>query len=193
LSRSEAVADARQKNSQLDAANAALTESRESLRLILDSTAEAIFGSTWKTGVPSEQRCLDLLGYTDQADIIGKEIHKTIHSLRPENTPLPIAECNIVNTYTKGAAAHSENEVFVRRDASTLEVEYYPTLSTKTATCRRRRHVCGQFAKKAAAEADEYYGSHDSLTGLMNRRHFYQELSRADIKDNLPVSSSWPI
>ncbi len=190
LSRSEAVADARQKNSQLDAANAALTESRESLRLILDSTAEAIFGVDMENRCTfCNQRCLDLLGYTDQADIIGKEIHKTIHSLRPENTPLPIAECNIVNTYTKGVAAHSENEVFVRSDASTLEVEYYSYPQYKDG---RLIGAVVTFAdnsqKKLQQKQIEYYGSHDSLTGLMNRRHFYQELSRADIKDNLPVS-----
>jgi diguanylate cyclase (GGDEF)-like protein/PAS domain S-box-containing protein/putative nucleotidyltransferase with HDIG domain len=190
LSRSEAAQDARLKNSQLDAANAALMESRESLRLILDSTAEAIFGVDMENRCTfCNKKCLDLLGYADRADIIGKEIHELIHSRRQDNTPLPIEECNIVNTYRRGAAAHSDKEVFTRSDSTCLEVEYYSYPQYKDGILVGAVVTFGDNAqKKLQQQQIEYYGSHDSLTGLMNRRHFHLELSRADTQDNLPIS-----
>jgi PAS domain S-box-containing protein len=167
-------------------------ESRENLRLILDSTAEAIFGVDMENRCTfCNKKCLDLLGYTDQADMIGKAIHKTIHSRRPDNTPLPITQCNIVNTYIKGAAAHCENEVFVRSDLTSLEVEYYSYPQFKDGILVGAVVTFADNSQKRQRQQQiEYYGSHDSLTGLKNRRHFYLELSRADTQDNLPSRSS---
>ncbi len=190
LSRSEAVSDARQKNSALDKANTALKENREHLRRILDSTAEAIFGIDMDNKCTfCNKRCLELLGYAARTDIVGKDIHELIHSRQKDKTPLLKSACNIIRTYTERAAAHSDTEVFWRSDGTSLDVEYYSHPQYKDGELNGAVVTFkDNTLKKKNALQMEYFSSHDVLTGLMNRHHFETQLRRADTKENLPIS-----
>jgi membrane-associated HD superfamily phosphohydrolase len=57
-SRDEAVTAVCNKNRELEEANSALRGNKEQLRLILDSTAEAIFALIWLAGAPSAIRAV---------------------------------------------------------------------------------------------------------------------------------------
>ena len=68
----------------------ALRDSEEQVRLLLDSTSEAI------RGVDLDGRCtfcntacLRLLGYSDTRDLLGKNLHGQIHHSRADGTPYP--------------------------------------------------------------------------------------------------------
>ena len=69
-------------------------ESEERLRLLLESTAEAIYG------IDSEGKCtfcnpacLQMLGYKKAEDLIGKNMHALCHHTRSDGSPYPVAEC----------------------------------------------------------------------------------------------------
>jgi len=129
----EAVADALASLLRRDRAEAALAENRNRLgesesriRLLLDSTAEAIFGVDIGERCTFVNRaCLDLLGYTRPEALLGRPIHELIHHHRPDGTPYPAAECKAMPAQLRGSRVHVEDEVFWRRDGSPLPVEYW--------------------------------------------------------------------
>jgi two-component system sensor histidine kinase/response regulator len=107
-------------------AQEALHESEGRIRLLLDSTAEAIFG------IDRDGKCtfcnpatLRLLGYEKGDALLGKFAHDVMHHTRADGTPYPIEECQIVESRRTGAGIHSYNEVFWRADGTSFPVEYW--------------------------------------------------------------------
>lgn len=103
-----------------------LRESEERVRLILDSTAEGIFGCD------SEGTCLFcnraaalLLGYDDPAELLGRNMHQLEHHSRADGTPYPIEECPIYVGFQKGACVHRDDEVYWRKDGTSFPVEFW--------------------------------------------------------------------
>lgn len=186
----EAISAALTKNRELKEANKALAENKNHLRLILDSTAEAIFGVDMENKCTfCNACCLDILGMKNEAEIIGKDVHNLIHSKRIDGSPLPRTECNIIRTCMEGMAIHSEDEVFWRPDGTSFSVEYNSFPQYKDG------EVIGAVVtfidntlKKMHEQKIAYYSSHDSLTGLLNRSYFESMLRNLDNKKNLPIS-----
>ena len=103
----------------------ALKESREQIRLLLDSTGEAIYGlDTEGCCTFVNNSCLKLLGYNDANQLIGKKMHDSIHYKHSNNTPYPEAECKIHQAFLHGKRTHIDNEVFWKSDGSCFPVEY---------------------------------------------------------------------
>jgi PAS domain S-box-containing protein len=107
-------------------AQEALHESEGRIRLLLDSTAEAIYG------IDREGRCtfcnpatLRLLGHEKGDALLGKEMHGAIHHSHPDGTPYPAADCQIFNSLRRGEGFHSDDEVFWRADGTSFPVEYW--------------------------------------------------------------------
>ncbi len=189
-SRREAVESVFNKNRELEEANLALHESRERLCLILDSTAEAIFGIDLECRCTfCNTSCLELLGLDDKNELLGTDMHELLHHSKRDGTPLPRQACHIIRTCIKGAASHAEDEVFWRVNGTSFDVEYnsYPqykdgelvgaVVTFKDNTIKRMQE-----------QQIEYFSSHDTLTGLFNRNHFEHLVKKADIKSNLPIS-----
>jgi two-component system, chemotaxis family, CheB/CheR fusion protein len=100
-------------------------ERQELVRLLLDSTAEAIYGLDLNGRCSFCNRaCATLLGYDDPRELIGEDMHALHHYLHPDGTPYPAHECPIQTTVRQGASVHRSDEVFVRSDGSTFSVEY---------------------------------------------------------------------
>jgi PAS domain S-box-containing protein len=104
----------------------ALRQSEDQLRLILDSTAEAIFG------IDRECRCtfcnpatLRLLGYERVSDLLGRNMHSLMHHSRASGEPFPVAECRVLDVFRTGSGIHVDDEVFWRSDATSFPVEYW--------------------------------------------------------------------
>ena len=103
-----------------------LRASDEQVRLLLDSTGEAV------CGIDPEGRCtffnaacLRLLGYPDRADLLGRELHWLVHHTRPDGAPFPREACRILCACRRGEEAHAEDEVFWRGDGTSFPVEYW--------------------------------------------------------------------
>ena len=103
----------------------ALGQSEETTRLLLDSTAEAIYG----VGMQGEctfanPSCLRMLGYEDAGDLLGKNLHELIHHTRADGTPYLMKECKLQEAFRLGVQRHVDDEVFWRRDGRSFPVEY---------------------------------------------------------------------
>jgi PAS domain S-box-containing protein len=104
----------------------ALHESEDKLRLILDSTAEAI------CGVDLEGRCtfcnpasLRALGYESVHDLLGRRMHDLVHHTRGDGTVFPIEECRIFQTLRTGEGVHLDDEVLWRANGTSFPAEYW--------------------------------------------------------------------
>ncbi len=103
-----------------------LLEHEEHIRLLLDSTAEAIYGvDTYGRCTFCNPAFLQVLGYKKDQDLIGKHIHEKIHHSRPDGTRYPEAECGIYKAFRSGRGCHVDNEVFWRVDGTPVKVEYW--------------------------------------------------------------------
>ena len=104
----------------------ALRESEDKLRLLLDSTAEAIYG------IDLEHRCtfcnpacLRTLGYERLDEVLGKNMHDLIHHTRADGTPFPVEECGVHRVARTGERVHAEDELLWRANGTSFPVEYW--------------------------------------------------------------------
>jgi PAS domain S-box-containing protein len=107
-------------------ADEALRESEDKLRLILDSTAEGIYG------IDLEGRCMfcnlacvRILGYRHVNDLLGRNMHELIHNRRADGSVVPPDDCRIQRALRTGHGNHADDEVFWRADGTSFPVEYW--------------------------------------------------------------------
>jgi len=95
--------------------------------LILQAAGEGIYGVD-NNGMtifvnPAAAR---MLGW--QADaLIGQPMHALLHHTRPDGTHFPKEECSIYAAFKDGTVHHVDDEVFWRKDGSSLPVAYTST------------------------------------------------------------------
>jgi PAS domain S-box-containing protein len=107
-------------------AQEALRESEDKLRLILDSTAEAIYGSDLEGRCTfCNPACLRALGYERVDDLLGRDMHQMIHQTRADGTTFPVEECRIFRTRHTGEGIHVDDEVLWRANGTSFPVEYW--------------------------------------------------------------------
>ena len=101
-------------------------ESEDKLRLILDSTAEAIYGSDREGRCTfCNPACLRLLGYERVDELLGRNMHHLIHRTRADGTPFPVEDCQIFRTTRTGQGVHVDNEVLWRANGTSFPAEYW--------------------------------------------------------------------
>ncbi len=100
--------------------------SEERIRLLLDSTAEAIYGRDLLGRCTfCNAASIRLLGYAETGQILGKDMHVLIHHTRRDGTPNPREECPIYQSIEKGEGSHIEDEIFWRADGTSFPAEYW--------------------------------------------------------------------
>jgi PAS domain S-box-containing protein len=105
---------------------AMLREREEQIHLLLDSTAEAIYGLDTKGDCTfCNAACLLLLGYSHPDDLIGQNMHWLIHHKHKDGTPFPLEECRIFQAFTRGKGSHVDDEVLWRADGTWFPAEYW--------------------------------------------------------------------
>lgn len=116
-------------NEPLDprAAAEALVRDRDAYaRLLLDSTAQGIYG------IDLEGRCTfcnaaaaRMLGFAAPDELLGRDIHTLAHHSRPDGTPYPSSRCRVCAPFHGGERVHADDEVYWRADGSRFPVEYW--------------------------------------------------------------------
>lgn len=112
-----------------------LLEREEHIRLLLASTAEGIYGvDTYGKCTFCNPSCLRMLGFRDEKDLIGRNIHLLIHHRHADGTDYAEADCTIYRAYRKREGSHSDREVFWRTDGTSFPVEFwsYPVIRDDT-------------------------------------------------------------
>jgi two-component system CheB/CheR fusion protein len=105
-----------------------LEERQARIELLLDSTAESIFG------LDRAGRCtfvnpafLRMLGVRSAEQLIGQPLHAIIHPPREDGTSHDEADCDIFRAAREGVATHSDGEQLWRPDGARLPIEFWST------------------------------------------------------------------
>lgn len=104
------------------ARTAELQEVESRIRLILESSADGLFG------VDNERRfsfanpaACRMLGYAP-GELEGRLVHESIHSRHADGRPFPAEECQTHGKLRKGEAVRVEHDTYWRADGRALEV-----------------------------------------------------------------------
>jgi diguanylate cyclase (GGDEF)-like protein/PAS domain S-box-containing protein len=146
---------------------------RRQYELLLTSAWEGILGLDRKGNHrfvnPAAAR---MLGYT-VAELMGQHSHATWHRQRADGSPYAKEDCPIQAIMVAGKAQQGINEVFWRKDGTSIPVEY---------TCTpivQGKHAVGtvltfwDITDRRRAEEAQARSLVDDLTGLYNRRGFF--------------------
>src|SRR4029077_7508503 len=103
-----------------------LADEEERIRLILESTAEGIYGiDTQGVCTFVNQAALRILGYSSREQVLGLNGHLLFHHSHADGTPYPLQDCDIVHAHRAGKTSHSDEEIFWRSDGTSFPVEYW--------------------------------------------------------------------
>jgi two-component system, sensor histidine kinase and response regulator len=104
-----------------------LEASEERSRLILESSAEGIFGTDTDGRItfvnPAACR---MVGFAEE-ELIGQPSHEVLHHHRPDGSEYPKDQCPMFAAYTHGTAARTDSEMLWRKDGQGLPVDYNAT------------------------------------------------------------------
>ncbi|MDT8903969.1 HD domain-containing phosphohydrolase [Anaeroselena agilis] len=167
-----------------------LRDSEDDIRLLLDSTAEAIYGIDLDGNCTfCNASCLRMLKYDSQEELIGKNVHNQLHARCSDDTPITAEECRILQTLRSGERVHATDEVFWRSDGTFFPVEYFSYPQYRDGRVVGVVVTFFDISERKKSEAEvAYLSHHDQLTGLYNRRFYEGELLRLDTPDNLPMT-----
>ena len=122
----ERTGELRREISVREQTEAALRDTEERTRLLLDSTAEAIFGVDPQGCCTFCNRAtLHLLGYAEPNDLLGRSMHELTHHTRADGSRYPVAECLIARAVRNGEPFHCDDEVLWRADGNSFPAEYW--------------------------------------------------------------------
>jgi PAS domain S-box-containing protein len=169
---------------------AKLESREEDLRLLLDSTAEAIYG------VDLEGRCtfcnqalLRMLGYPDPEAIIGQNMHDLIHHTRPDRSPYPVEECQLFRAFREDCETHAEAEVIWRADGTSLPVECWSFPQRRAGRAIGAVVTCIDISDRlqAAAEIQKNQTMVRNLLDSIPDMIFFKNLEGEYLACNLPL------
>jgi len=165
-----------------------LQENFEMTNLLLNSTAEGIYGVD-RQGICTfcNSAALELLGYRHQEDLIGHNIHDRIHHSHADGSPFPAEECPLSTRLDE--QIHSDEELFWRADGSCVPVEYrsYPMLRlgenigavvTFLDISERKAQQAALQSKSQEMEDFVYSVSHDLKSPLVTIKSFLRMLQQ---------------
>ena len=162
-------------------AQRALQETQDNLQRLLNSVAEGIYG------VDTDGRCtfvngafLRILGYQDAGEIVGKQIHDLIHHSHPDGSPYPGSECKMYVAFKKMQEVHVDDEVFWRRDGTSVAVEYWSHPIVKNGAVQGAVATFLDITERKLTDQKVHQlAFFDALTGLPNRRLLLDRLNQA--------------
>ncbi len=103
-----------------------LREREDLVKLLLESTAEAIFGLDPEGRcIFANPACARLLGYARAEELLGQSMHALTHHHHADGRPYAAEACPIRCSFLEARAVHADNEVFWRADGVALPVEYW--------------------------------------------------------------------
>ena len=112
-----------------------LSRREEELDLILASTGEGLYG------MDNSGRCifinraaLQMLGFPDENDLLGRDMHALIHPDCPDDGAAPVGDCPIYRACQQNAVVLLDDVELVRADRSRFSATYrsYPMLRDGT-------------------------------------------------------------
>ncbi len=159
--------------------------------LILDSTADGLYGLDTAGNVTFvNAACQRLLGF-DEEEMIGRNMHLLTHHSHPDGSPYPAAECPVFKVLRDGGRREQLEELLWRKDGTAMPVELSAApmtiggqvvgaiVSFRDVT-ERQKYKTELERSNAELEQFAYAASHDlqeplrgvtSYLSLLKRRH----------------------
>lgn len=101
-------------------------DQEERLRLLLASTAEAIYGiDTAGRCTFCNPACAQMLGFESTDDLLGQEMHSLIHHTKPDGSPYAVEDRLIYRAFQVGEELHCEDEWLWRADGTKFRAEIW--------------------------------------------------------------------
>jgi PAS domain S-box-containing protein len=94
---------------------------------ILDSAGEGIYGLDCQGNTTFVNPAAAMMLGWEPGELLDQPQHRIIHHSPPDGTPYPAAECPIYAAFSDGAVHRVDDEVFWRKDGTSLPVEYVST------------------------------------------------------------------
>ena len=95
-------------------------------KIVMDSTAESIFGLDLDgICIWANPACARMTGYTQVADLLGRNMHSILHPARWDGTLYPAEGSHIYQVFKEGMGTHVEDEILTRKDGSRFAAEYW--------------------------------------------------------------------
>ena len=115
------IGGSRQKQSIL-----AIEESEAQVTLLTNSIAHAIYGIDLDGKCTfANDACIEILGFNNQAEVLGKEMHSLMQHSHKDGTMCLREECRILRALHDGKSVHVEHEMFGRRNGSFFPAAYW--------------------------------------------------------------------
>ena len=103
-----------------------LKESEDRFKILLNSTAEAIYGLDLDGNCTfSNKSCIQMLGLDTPDQLLGKNMHELIHHSHADGGRYDVNECRIHSAFTEGLGSHVDDEVLWRPDGTCFPSEYW--------------------------------------------------------------------
>jgi diguanylate cyclase (GGDEF)-like protein/PAS domain S-box-containing protein len=152
---------------------------RQRLDGILGSVGDGVYGVD-NAGVVTfiNPTGLRLLGHADEAEIVGKSAHATIHYAVEDGRRIEPGESSLNRAYADGEPLSAHETVFWKKSGEGIPVEC--TVLPLAIQHRREGSVVvfRDISDRKSAERLRWELTHDRLTGLANARHFNQLLTQ---------------
>ena len=103
-----------------------LQASERRVRLLLDSTAEAILGLDREGRCTFvNPACLRLLGYRASDELVGQDMHDIIRPPKFAGEPAAVEQCLVLQASASDEVGHSDQDMFWAADGRAIPVEWW--------------------------------------------------------------------
>lgn len=107
-------------------AEAELNDSRDEIYRLLNSIYEGVYGVDINGNCTFvNQSFLQLLGYQNDDELLGKHLHELIHHSHYDGSPYPSSECKAYKAYEANQIFNCSDEFYWRKDGVGIPVEYW--------------------------------------------------------------------
>lgn len=106
-----------------------LREQEERIRLLLNSMDEAMYGVDLSGRCSFiNAACLRLLGFRDEAQVLGKDMHALVHARRDDGSACARSDCPLERSLRDQASVYRQEEWLWRADGNGFAIEFsaYP-------------------------------------------------------------------
>lgn len=109
---------------QIRSSREKLKVAEEHSRLLLESAGEGIFGVDAMGQMTFiNPSALSILGFTEE-ELVGKDVHKTIHHSYPDGSPYPAEDCHMHASFMNGDTKQIDDEVLWSKNGNAVPVDY---------------------------------------------------------------------